>query len=906
MCRSSWWKRLARNVQSPRPAHRKPARAGPAALRLEELEERAVPNAGQLDYSFGTAGKTTIAFNPAQQGRLSVQLVAGVAVQTDGKILLAGSAGALNTTGNTPALARFNADGTVDTTFGNSGQESISFGSNTSGIQALALQSDGKILVAGTSSDSFTVARLTSNGALDTTFGANNSGVAAVAARAGVVAGLAVQPLDGAIVVAGTATPLSNQGVAVMRFSSTGALDTSFGASGVRTVAFGGGFTAVSLARGVALESDGKIVIGGSFGIPHGSSSFGVARLTTGGDLDSTFGSGGVQTVAFATVFGEQDNLSALAIQKDDKILLAGTSGQNNLSTFAMARLKTDGSLDSTFGTGGKFVFSLPLPAGNVSQASYPAPAIALQSDGKSILTNTVQLTPSGISMDNYHGSSDFELARVTTTGTLDTTFGDGGQKLIAVTAGNTSGYSAARAQAVAIQSDGKLIVAGVDTNSASVTSPFDFAVARVLNDGQQTTGRTAALGAYRPSDGSWSLDSDGTFGFDANTDQVFRHFSPPGVTAVAGDWTGSGHASIGDFKDGVWHLDLNGNGKLDAGETFTFGQAGDIPVVGDWNGDGKTDIGVFRPAADGVTGEFILDTTETHQYNFNDLSFTFGLATDRIVVGDWTGTGTSKVGVYRDATAFGAPGAAVFSLDAGNHHTFDSSSQVFIFGRAADGVVIGDWNGDGISKVGVYRDGSEFGAPGVALFSLDTNGNRHYDPGVDAVFLYGFVTDQFVAGNWKVTPPLQPPLRAADGVGPGGADPLTGDQLAPVLRQAVAFWAARGADADRLASVRVQIAQLSGDLLGLAGSGVITVSADAAGWGWFVDPTPDQDEEFALTAADGLHAQAGSPAAGKVDLLTVLEHELGHELGLPDLDPASNPGAVLDATLPTGVRRIG
>jgi hypothetical protein len=411
-------------------------------------------------------------------------------------------------------------------------------------------------------------------------------------------------------------------------------------------------------------------------------------------------------------------------------------------------------------------------------------------------------------------------------------------------------------------------------------------------------------LGAYRPGDGSWSLDSDGTFGFGPN-DQVLLHFSPPAATGVAGDWTHSGRANIGDFSNGVWHLDLNGNGALDPGETFTFGQAGDQPVVGDWTGDGKAKLGVFRAAADGITGEFILDVANHKAMDASNLVFTFGLAKDRIVVGDWTGDGIAKVGVFRDATAFGAPGAAVFSLDVGNHHTFDSSSQVFVFGLITDGLVVGDWNGDGKSKVGVYRDGSAgFNAPGVALFSLDTNGNRQYDPGVDAVFLYGFTSDQFVGGNWNVTPPLLPAQFAAGGAGPGGAAPLTEAELAPVLNQAIADWAARGADVSLLAAVPVRIGPLGGSLVGWTDAGGITLSPDAAGWGWFVDPTPARSEEFTQPGADGLRAPPGGAAAGRMDLLTVLEHELGHELGLSDFDAASHPADLMAATLATGVRR--
>ena len=128
----------------------------------------------------------------------------------------------------------------------------------------------------------------------------------------------------------------------------------------------------------------------------------------------------------------------------------------------------------------------------------------------------------------------------------------------------------------------------------------------------------------------------------------------------------------IGSFLNGVWQLDLNGNGVLVPGETFQFGQAGDQPVVGDWNGDGKTDLGVFRALPNG-DGEFILDNGD-HVMGAGDTTFTFGLATDRIVVGDWNGDGKDEVGVFRDAASFNPAdaGDAVFSLDYDDSHTFD------------------------------------------------------------------------------------------------------------------------------------------------------------------------------------------------------------------------------------------
>ena len=414
-------------------------------------------------------------------------------------------------------------------------------------------------------------------------------------------------------------------------------------------------------------------------------------------------------------------------------------------------------------------------------------------------------------------------------------------------------------------------------------------------------------LGAYRASNGSWSLDSDTTMGFNASTDQVFFSFSPPGAFGVAGDWTGTGTSKVGDFSNGTWHLDLNDNGVLDPGETFQFGQVGDQPVVGDWTGNGVTNIGVFRTAPDGVTGEFILDTNGDHIMDAGDSTFTFGLATDRIVIGDWNGAGKDEVGVFRDAKSFNAAdaGDALFSLDTNGDHAFGAGDQVFVFGLITDHLIVGDWNGAGKSEVGVYRPATAYGAPNTAVFSLDTNGDLQFDAG-DQVFLYGFDSDQFVSGHWAKTPPVQPEGTpqaqfAANGPGPGSMATLTEAQLEPVLQQAIAAWVADGASATRLESANVQIGSLDDNLVGLTSGNQITLDATADGWGWNTDTS---NADFTTTGPNGLQATPGSAAAGQMDLLTVVEHELGHELGLPDLNPLSNPSDLMAATLAPGVRR--
>jgi hypothetical protein len=101
-----------------------------------------------------------------------------------------------------------------------------------------------------------------------------------------------------------------------------------------------------------------------------------------------------------------------------------------------------------------------------------------------------------------------------------------------------------------------------------------------------------------------------------------------------------------------------------------------------------------------------------------------------------------------------------------------------------------------------------------------------------------------------------------------------------------------------------VRIGHLNGGLIGWTDPSGITLDPTAAGWGWFVDPTPAQNEEFPLHSNAGMAALPGSSASDKMDLLTVVEHELGHEMGLNDLDPAANPSNLMASTLPTGIRR--
>ncbi len=217
-------------------------------------------------------------------------------------------------------------------------------------------------------------------------------------------------------------------------------------------------------------------------------------------------------------------------------------------------------------------------------------------------------------------------------------------------------------------------------------------------------------------------------------------------------------HTEVGVFRNGTWILDSNNNHIIDGNDfQFVYGLPTDTPIVGDWNGGPVTEVGVFRNV--GGVGEFILDFNGDHKFDAGDAVFFFGLGTDTPISGDWNGSGNDKVGVFRNVN-----GQGQFILDTNGHQHFDSTSTVFFFGNGTDKPVVGDWNGNGLDKVGVFRPALN-GFPGQFVF--DYNGNHVIDAG-DQIFIYGISTDTPVIGNWNGS--TFPAAGVARDTGPGGA----------------------------------------------------------------------------------------------------------------------------------------
>jgi uncharacterized delta-60 repeat protein len=385
---------------------------------------------GDLDPTFGNGGIVIT----RDSSNYQINFAYGMAIQSDGKIIIVGDGvrnppSAMNWDS---AVVRYNPDGSLDTSFGGTGIVITQLSIDYDAAQLVAVQADGKIVVAGTRANcyscldySLAVVRYNPDGSLDTSFNGTGIVITSGVASAG---GLAIQA-DGKIVAAG----YGGNDIAVVRYNSNGSLDTIFNGTGKILIPKGNGN---SYAPSVVLQADGKVVVTRS-GYNGSVIDFTIFRYKTDGSPDTTFnGTGQVTTSGFAG--GE------LALQPDGKIVVAGSSYDSSVGDrLAVARFNPDGSLDTSFNGTGIVITSAGAGA---------AQGLAIQSDGK-IVT----------------GGSNFSVVRFNPNGSPDTTFN--GTDLA------TRGYSIA----VAIQADGKIVVAGNPDEYGGEYS--DFMVVRYQGD---------------------------------------------------------------------------------------------------------------------------------------------------------------------------------------------------------------------------------------------------------------------------------------------------------------------------------------------------------------------------------------------------------------------------------------
>ena len=410
---------------------------------------------GILDSNFGTNGKVSTDFAGGNDQAFALALVA------NGKIIAAGTAFNGNE-GNDLALARYTSDGVLDTTFDTVGKVTTDFPGGSDAARAIAIQSDGKIIVVGNNNNDFALTQLNTDGSIDTGFGTSGRVITDFFNSTDQAYAAAIQPSDGRIVVAGFATSSSSgRDFALARYNTDGSIDTTFGGDGKVTTKVSPG-TDSDQAFAVAIQSDGKIIAAGFANSSGTGNDFALVRYNSDGSLDSGFGTGGIVKTDFIR---GTDQALAIALQSDGKILAAGSASNPTTGVdFAIARYSTDGVLDTSYGSGGKVTTDFALSADQVF-------AIAIQASGKLIAVGRAAITPS---------QNAFAIARYNTHGVLDTSFGTNGKVTTSFSGGDD------RAFAIALQSHGKFAVAGVAGNSGTGD---DFAAARYFYDGTLDTG---------------------------------------------------------------------------------------------------------------------------------------------------------------------------------------------------------------------------------------------------------------------------------------------------------------------------------------------------------------------------------------------------------------------------------
>jgi uncharacterized delta-60 repeat protein len=577
--------------------------------------------------------------------------VTALAVQPDGKVLIGGFYNRVNGVFR-PALARVNADGSLDTTF--------NAGSNVAeGLNTIVVQSDGKILIGGdfqvyNNPARQGIARLNPDGSLDEAFNpVVNGSVKAIALLAG-----------GRILIGGNFTSVNGTSrTGLARLNSDGSLDTSFNP-------LLGSPTVFSL----LVQSDGKILVGGSFSGVNGFNRSNLTRLGSDGSLDTTFNAGSIQTVtqiaqnsdgkymvlSGGTVLrrnadGTADNsfqaptigaasgtsgfIKRFFLQPDGNIVLVGQFiSINGVLRNNIARIRADGLLDTLFFTRG---------------TDRAINTIVGQKDGRLII---------GGSFTTLENIARSGIARITLPAFRRITYfdydGDGRADISVFRPSENRWY--------VLQSSNSQVVQRVFGISGDIPAPADF-------DGDGKTD----FAVFRPSSGDWWYLSS------TNSQQVFAHWGASGDIPRPSDFDGDGRADYIVFRpsDSFWYR----YGSSSPVSITNFGLAGDKPVVADFDGDGKTDRAIYRPSSGEWWWQSSVDNVQR--------ATRWGISTDIPAPADFDGDGKTDFAVYRRSEG------AWYIFNSSN-----GSSTIIRFGVEEDKPVAADYDGDGRADIAVFR----------------------------------------------------------------------------------------------------------------------------------------------------------------------------------------------------------
>jgi uncharacterized delta-60 repeat protein len=414
---------------------------------------------GTLDSTFNKDGKVFTSIGSYKDGANAV------AIQKNGKIVTAGYSE--DSTGKSAfALVRYLTRGKVDSSFGNNGIVTTYFRDKSSIANAIAVQSDGKIIVAGYSGYSkktkynsvFSIARYMPDGSLDVSFGLKGKVITDIDSLDDQANSIAIQP-DGKIVVCGYTTNFNYGGgypndIAVLRYNPNGTPDSSFGVNGkviTDFIGFGdpGHPHDNDYGNAVAVLPNGKIIVGGHSDVFDGNNAFVLFRYKSNGIIDSSFGFNGM-ALTFIDFYSYG---TSMAILPDEQILLAGYS-LGLWASIAVVKYKKNGLMDGRFGQNGRLLVSTyPYLRNNFGKS------MAVQQNGKIIVAG---FASNGIDI------TQLEIMRCTPRGRLDSSFGRNGIVFTDLQS-KYDYYKGDPAPAIALDPDGKIIVAGNGQNKFAV-----------------------------------------------------------------------------------------------------------------------------------------------------------------------------------------------------------------------------------------------------------------------------------------------------------------------------------------------------------------------------------------------------------------------------------------------------
>lgn len=593
--------------------------------------------AGSLDTCFGTGGKVTTVFGISP-------IMYDAAVQADGKIVVVGASD--YAAQNDFAVVRYNTDGTLDTSFDGDGKVSTDFDYYDE-AKSVKIQADGKIVVAGRSNQFFAAARYNPDGSLDTTFDGDGKVKTDVGSATTNVESVLTIQTDGKIVLAGyRQTPSGALWTSfIVRYHPDGLLDTSFDGDGKAEI------SGINAIYSIVQQTDGKLLFGGV----SQDSKFVVARLNGVGAVDASFGTNGIAVFSPSNAVG---TAYSLAVEANGKILAAGVMRPFNSNNYvsAMARFSESGTAESSFTASGQAYSVIKdiyiQPDGKILTAGFSY----LETARKGF--EVMRFNDVGVPDSSFNGSGSVRLDFTEGNAVDGVSYAyalgmTADNKIFA--AGVTQQDMSVNSGKIAVtrlmsgiaapfdfDGDGKSDVSvfrpstnvwyGFQSSNNNVSARLFGAAGDILAPSDYDGDGTTDLGVFRPSSGDWWYLNSGSGVVST------ARWGQSGDVPMPADFDGDGKADFIMFRpsENVWYR----WGSSGAVSITAFGAAGDKPLNGDFDGDGKADLSIFRPSSGDWWWKSGIDGSvhATH----------WGISTDTPVPADYDGDGKTDFAVYR------------------------------------------------------------------------------------------------------------------------------------------------------------------------------------------------------------------------------------------------------------------